>query len=147
MSVLLVEDSAPVRQRLRALIAETPSLHLVADAATVAEAKHHFDATHPETMVLDLGLPDGSGMDVLWHVREKGGQCAVIVLSNHLGPETCKCCRDLGADFIFSKANEFERAIETLCALSKRRKGAPRPLCHGRDSKGLAPRRPHPPVK
>jgi DNA-binding NarL/FixJ family response regulator len=118
MSVLLVEDSVPVRQRLRSLMAETQSLHLIAEAATVAEATNLFDTTHPQGVVLDIGLPDGSGIDVLRHVRERNSQCVVIVLSNYLEPETYNRCSELGADFLFSKSDEFEQAIETLRVLS-----------------------------
>lgn len=120
MSVLLVEDSAPVRQRLRSLMAETGSLHLIAEAATVAEATNLFDTTHPQGVVLDIGLPDGSGIDVLRHVRERNSRCVVIVLSNYLEPETYNRCSELGADFLFSKSDEFEQAIETLRGLSPR---------------------------
>lgn len=118
MSVLLVEDAAPVRQRLCALIAEIPSLQLIGQAATVAEAINLIDTSNPTAVVLDLGLPDGTGIDVLRHVRETNRQCVVIILSNYLDLETYNCCSELGADFLFSKSDEFEQAIESLRALS-----------------------------
>ena len=120
MSVMLVEDSLPVRERLRALVADRPCLRLVAEASTVAEAKHHLKTARPEAVVLDLGLPDGSGLHVLGDVRRCCVECVVIVLSEDVDFETCKCCRELGAKFVFRKSNEFEQAIETLCALSGR---------------------------
>ena len=118
LSVLLVEDAAPVRQRLCALIAEIPSLRLIGQAATVAEASSFFDTAEPTAVVLDLGLPDGTGIDILRHVRETNSKCVVIILSNYLDPETYNRCSELGADFLFSKSDEFEQAIETLRALS-----------------------------
>jgi len=121
LSVLLVEDAAQVRQRLRALMTETGSLHVVAEAATVAEAQRLFDSVHPEAVMLDLALPDGSGLDVLRHIRKAGGRCLVLVLSNHAEPETRHCCYELGADYVFGKSDEFEQALETLHGLSKGR--------------------------
>lgn len=118
MSVLLVEDSAPVRQRVCALITETGSLHVVAEAASVAEATTLFDSVHPEAVVLDLGLPDGSGLDVLRHIRKAERKCLVLVLSNYVDPETRRCCGELGADYVFGKSEEFEQALEKLRALS-----------------------------
>jgi len=120
MSVLLVEDSAPVRQRLCALITETGSLDVAAEAATVAEATSLFDAVHPEAVMLDLALPDGSGLDILRHIRTAGAKCLVLVLSNHAEPETRRCCTALGADYVFGKSDEFEQALETLRDLSVR---------------------------
>jgi len=118
MSVLLVEDSAPVRQRLCELTNVTGSLHVVAEAATVAEATTLFDSLHPEAVMLDIALPDGSGLDVLRHIRTSGAKCLALVLSNHAEPETRRCCSALGADFVFGKADEFEQALETLRDLS-----------------------------
>jgi phosphocarrier protein len=119
MSVLLVEDSTPVRQRLRGLITETGSLHVVAEAATVAEATTLFDDLKPEAVMLDLALPDGSGLDVLRHIRTDGAKCLVLVLTNHAEPETRHCCYALGANYVFGKSDEFEQALETLQGLSK----------------------------
>ncbi len=118
MSVLLVEDSTPVRQRLCALINGTGSLHVVAEAATVAEATTLFDALQPEAVMLDIALPDGSGLDVLRHIRTAGAKCLVLVLSNNTEPETRRGCSALGADYVFGKADEFEQALETLRDLS-----------------------------
>jgi phosphotransferase system HPr (HPr) family protein len=101
-------------------MAEMRTLDLIAEAATVADATNLFDTAQPQSVLLDVGLPDGSGIDVLRHVREHSSQCVVVVLSNYLEPETYNLCSELGADFIFSKSDEFEQAIETLCALSER---------------------------
>jgi phosphocarrier protein HPr len=118
MSVLLVEDSAPVRHRLCGLITETGSLHVIAEAATVAEATTLFDAVKPEAVMLDLALPDGSGLDVLRHIRTAGGKCLVFVLTNHAEPETRRCCSALGANYVFGKSDEFEQALDMLRTLS-----------------------------
>lgn len=112
MSVLLVEDSLPVRKRLCAIMAQIPSLRVVAEAGTVAEATNLFDTVHPQTVVLDLGLPGGCGLDVLRHIRKTKGKCRVLVLSNHTEPETRRSCNELGADYVFGKSAEFEQAIE-----------------------------------
>ena len=119
-SVMLVEDNVSVRQRLRGLIDEKRGLHVVAEAGTVAEARALFDSVHPDAVLLDLALLGGSGMDVLRHIRHDGGRSVVIVLSNYLEPETYNRCSELGADFLFSKSDEFEQAIETLSALAER---------------------------
>ncbi len=132
MSVLLVEDSTPVRQRLCALITGTGCLHVVAEAATVAEATTLFDTVHPEAVMLDLALPDGSGLDVLRHIRTAGAKCLALVLSNHAEPETRRCCSALGADYVFGKADEFEQALETLRDLSMEKQKATTGNCPAR---------------
>lgn len=121
MSVLLVEDAAPVRKRLRELIIETPGLGVAAEAATVADAKALFDAVRPGAVLLDLALIGGSGTEVLRYIRDNdGGRSVVIVMSYYLEPEAYNRCSELGADFLFSKSDEFEQAIVTLRALAER---------------------------
>ena len=121
LSVLLVEDAVPVRQRLYELITEVPILRVAAEAGSVAEANTLFDILHPEAVLLDLALPGGSGTDVIRHIRE-GNSCqsVIVVLSNYLEPEMYNHCSELGADFLFSKSDEFEQAIETLRSLAER---------------------------
>ncbi len=120
MSVLLVEDAVPVRERLRGLIIERPILRVAAEADTVAEAKRLFDTVRPGAVLLDLALLGGSGTDVLKYIRSgDGGHCVVIILSNYLEPETYNHCSELGAEFLFNKSDEFEQAIETLHALAQ----------------------------
>lgn len=118
MSVLLVEDAAPIRARLAAMIADIPCLQLIGQAATIVEARRQIETANPTAVILDLGLPDGSGLDVLRHVRETGRKCVVIVLSNYLDSETHNYCVELGADFVFSKSDEFEQAIDMLRGLA-----------------------------
>lgn len=119
MSVMLVDDALMVRQRLCMFVEETRSLRVVAEAGTVAEATRLFDTVHPETVVLDLSLPDGNGIDVLQHIRDVEGECTVVVLSNHMDSEARRYCIEHGADYVFRKYDEYEQAIETLRGLSK----------------------------
>ena len=82
MQVMLVEDAVPVRHRLREMISETGGMRVAAEAATAADAISAFDTIHPEAVMLDLALPDGSGLDVLRHIREGGSSCPVSSLTS-----------------------------------------------------------------
>jgi two-component system, NarL family, response regulator DevR len=120
LSILLVDDALPVRQRLKALMSEVPSLRVIGEAGTVPDAVREFDARHPDALVLDLSLPNGCGLDVLRHARSAGGHCVVIILTNYALPEFRRSCRDLGADYFFAKSDEFEEAVQTLRELAER---------------------------
>lgn len=111
-SLLLVDDAVPVRQRLRRMLEANAPVAAVAEAGTVAEAIAQFDALRPSTIVLDLGLPDGSGLEVLRHVKAATRSCMVIVLTNYAEPETRRYCLEQGADFVFAKADQFDHAVE-----------------------------------
>ena len=62
--VFLVDDHEVVRRGLAALFDGTPGLEVVGEAATAASAIQRINATVPDVVVLDVRLPDGSGVEV-----------------------------------------------------------------------------------
>ena len=119
--VLLVEDSLPVRSRIRSLIEEFGPVEIVGETGTAAGALALFHKHRPEAIVLDLQLADGTASPVLLQVKQSHPSCVVIVLTNFAIPECREHCRQLGADHFFDKSTEFERVPEVLAKLRKAR--------------------------
>lgn len=63
--VLIVEDDAPTRERLARVLAGDPALRLIAAVGSCAEAHRQLAAAAPEVLMVDLGLPDGSGIEII----------------------------------------------------------------------------------
>lgn len=122
--VLLVEDSLPVRERIRSLIEESGRAEIVGEAGTVAGALARFHQHQPDAVVLDLNLAARDGCEVLMEIKRTRPACVVIVLTNFATPECRESCLKLGADHFFDKSREFERVTEVLAKL--RAKGAGR---------------------
>jgi DNA-binding NarL/FixJ family response regulator len=118
MPVLIVDDSAILRERLGALIQECGSLTLVGEAGSVAEAWALFQRCQPQAVVLDVKVGQGSGLDLLRRIKQASPGCVVLVLTNYTDLEFEQACRGLGADFFLEKAGEFQRAADTLCRLA-----------------------------
>lgn len=77
-TILLVEDDANIRQMLS--IALGAEGYLCVESASVREALSLFNQHHPDLVILDLGLPDGEGSEVLKRIRESS-RLPVLVLS------------------------------------------------------------------
>lgn len=104
MSVLLVDDSDIFRTRMRRLLEEEPGV-------TVREARNGFDGllaieqARPDTVLLDLHMPDMDGFAVLGEIRERFGALAVIVLSANLTAAARRRCLELGVNALVDKAD------------------------------------------
>jgi two-component system, OmpR family, KDP operon response regulator KdpE len=98
--VLLVDDEAAILRFLKPTL-EANSYELVA-AGTVAEALKRAAADAPDIMVLDLGLPDGDGKDVIRRVREWSDVPIIVLSARDREAEKIEAL-DLGADDFVNK--------------------------------------------
>ena len=71
LGIFLLDDHALVRSGLRSLIETTDDLVVVGEAATVEEALARIPPTRPDVAVLDVRLPDGSGVEVCREIRSR----------------------------------------------------------------------------
>lgn len=81
--VLVVEDDPNMRDFFAQSVSRCPDLALVASAATVAEAKNwlNLHMNSVDVLLVDLGLPDGSGLDVIRHAACTSPACESLVIS------------------------------------------------------------------
>jgi DNA-binding NarL/FixJ family response regulator len=114
LSVLVVDDSAIVRQRLRVLLAEGQCVRQVSEAANGAEAWTLFQRLAPDAVLLDIHLPDTSGLEVLRRIKLAAPSCLVIVLTNRQDPIFRQETQQRGADHFLHKASEFEQVAGLL---------------------------------
>ena len=81
VSVIIADDHQVVRAGLRQIIASQPDLRVVADCRTGKEVIAALKEQVCNVLLLDLSLPDMSGLDVLKHVRTHHEGVTVFVLS------------------------------------------------------------------
>ncbi len=114
MKVLIVDDSAIVRERLKAMLSEIMELENISQAKDSLEAISSFQKLHPEVVLLDILMPGGSGIDVLEKIKKSSRPPLVIVLTNYPYSQYRRKCIDAGADFFFDKSTEFDKVTEVL---------------------------------
>ena len=113
--MLIVDDSASVRSRVAALLRDA-GLDVVGEAATAAQARRLARSLHPDVIVLDLALPDGSGMELLPLLKADEPATAIAVLTGTAMESVRRRCLELGADWFFDKARDFDALGPALAA-------------------------------
>lgn len=83
MLILVVEDEPVARMTHLALLAKLGEVSVVG-ASTVAEARLLIAETPPQLVVLDMHLPDGTGLDVMTALEENKAQAVLVIVSAHL---------------------------------------------------------------
>ena len=78
MKILVVDDEAPARERLKRLIEEQDEWQVVAEAANGREALERADATQPDLVLLDIRMPGMDGIETARHLAQMDEPPAVI---------------------------------------------------------------------
>lgn len=108
LTVFLVDDSVPIRQRVGALLAAA-DLCVVGEAGTPRGAIEGILAAQPAVVVLDVHLEGGTGLQVLRSVRRSAPEVAFVVFSNNANPIYRKRFLAEGARAFLDKATEFDQ--------------------------------------
>jgi DNA-binding NarL/FixJ family response regulator len=101
--IMLVEDQPDFRRLMVALLARQPDLEVVAEAGSLTEAREHAAEVSFDVAVLDLGLPDGNGADLISDLRGSNPDAAVLILSASLDPASLERATEAGASEIMDK--------------------------------------------
>ena len=80
--VLIVEDDEPTRNRLARAVSDDDRLALVGSGGSVSDGLHLLSAHQPTILLTDLGLPDGSGIDLIRYAKasNRGTQAMVVTI-------------------------------------------------------------------
>jgi two-component system KDP operon response regulator KdpE len=117
--ILVVDDEPPIRRFLRTSL--TAQGYEIVEAENAKEALGQLGRNRIDVIVLDLGLPDMDGLEILKHVRESGSDVPVIVLSSRTNePEKVKAL-DLGADDYVTKPFGIDELLARLRAALRHR--------------------------
>jgi two-component system, NarL family, response regulator DevR len=85
--ILLVDDHEMVRAGLRALLSKSEDLSIAGEAGSVAEAIEAAASLKPDVVLMDLRLPDGSGIDACREILSMGLRTRVLLLTSYADPQ------------------------------------------------------------
>ncbi|HKX74409.1 MAG TPA: response regulator transcription factor [Acidimicrobiia bacterium] len=117
--LVLVDDHELVRHGLRFVLEAQGGMEVVGEAATVAEGIRRIRFDSPDVAVVDLDLPDGSGIDVCQRVVSEIPETKVLILTGFADRESLQRARQVGAaGFLLKKVgdNQLADAIRKIVA-------------------------------
>lgn len=118
MRLLIVEDETRIAELVKAGLARAG--FAVDVVRLCADARAALSVTRYDAVVVDLGLPDGDGLDLLRELRTKGNQTPVLVLTARDAVEDRVCGLDTGADDYLVKPFAMTELVARTKALLRR---------------------------
>lgn len=111
ISVLLVDDHELIREGLRRAFERESGVEVVAEAASVAEAIAMGRKEQPTVSIVDLRLPDGSGLEVVRALRAQSSDMGIVVLTMYAGDNQLFDALDAGASAFVPKSAPAEEIV------------------------------------
>ena len=102
-SVLLIDDHELIRQGLAGAFSQADGFDVSGQAGSVAEGIALAEELHPDVVVTDVRLPDGSGLDIVRALRKENRQIGLVVLTMYAGDEQLFAAMDAGASGFVGK--------------------------------------------
>ena len=85
--ILLVEDHKLMRVGLKSLFEEHKELEVISEAQSGKEAIENFKISHPDVVLMDIGLPDMNGIEAAKKILEINNNAKIIMLTSHLSEQ------------------------------------------------------------
>lgn len=114
IEILLVDDHKVLRDGLRALLESEDDLIVVAEAGTGTQAIELAQAVAPDIIVMDLGLPDISGLEAIRAIRKVNQVSRIVVLSMYTRREFVVPAIEAGCDGYVPKSSTHTSLLQAI---------------------------------
>lgn len=112
--VLIVDDHAVVRIGLKTLLANTAGFRVVGEAGTVAEAIALAVQARPDVVLMDVRLPDGSGVEACRRIKSDNSEIRVVMLTSYQDEEAIVGAVMAGASGYLLKQADSDRLTQAI---------------------------------
>lgn len=112
--ILVIDDHVLVREGLRRALSNSPQFNVVGEAASKREALVQIPHHKPEVILVDLHLPDGSGLEIIAWARALSQRMGIVALTFSSQPEHILACMQSGASAHVSKSAPIKELVEAI---------------------------------
>ncbi len=117
MEVLIFERSKEIAKRIIDQISETNMGLTFCIAVSYAESLKLLKESKPDVVLMDLNFNGNTAIDLLKEIKQSNDKTVVIVWYTNASERSLKLCKELGADFLFDKYDEFEKIPGVIRAI------------------------------
>lgn len=123
MKVIIADDSKLIRDRITERVELIDTVNVVAQTTNSFETIEEIKKHKPDVLILDIRMPEGSGINVLKYIQKNKTRIVTIVVTNYPIIQYKNKCFELGADYFFSKASEFDEVFKLVDKLANSNEG------------------------
>ncbi|MCC4598000.1 response regulator transcription factor [Xanthomonas campestris pv. phormiicola] len=116
--VMLLEDEPVLREELGEFLQDLG--YIATCVSSIGEFRQRFDPLRHALAVIDVGLPDGSGLELIGELRHAGHRLGIVVFSAHNTGNARIAGLDIGADHYLGKGIDLDELAATLASLGRR---------------------------
>ncbi len=113
-SILIVDDSALIRSRVREMLAEEPDLKIVGEAEDGLGAIEKARALGPDLLLMDIRMPFMNGIEAVRLLKKEMPEVKAIILTIHDLQEYRKAAKNCGADDFVLKISMDKELMPTI---------------------------------
>jgi two-component system, NarL family, response regulator DevR len=112
--IFLLDDHELVRDGLRSALEADGDMQVVGEASTAEEALRRIPGAHPEVAILDMRLPDGSGIEVCREIRSRMPEVSCVILTSFADDEALSAAIMAGASGYILKQLRARNVVEDI---------------------------------
>ena len=119
LRVMIVDDHEVVREGLRSLLDRREGMTVVAEAGTVAQAVERALQEKPAVVIMDVRLPDGSGVEACREIRATLPDTRMIMLTSYADDEAIIASIMAGASAYLLKQTRGQQLVDAIFAVAR----------------------------
>lgn len=119
MNIILTDDHEIVREGLKKIFARHEDLHVVAEASNIAELEKALNKHNADLIMLDISLPDKSGLDSIKEIKSRFAEIKILIFSIYPDEKFARRAIKMGADGYISKNAKPSEILNAIRKISE----------------------------
>ncbi|MFA7228180.1 MAG: response regulator transcription factor [Melioribacteraceae bacterium] len=119
MKIAITDDHEIIREGLKKILTKQEDFRIVAEAASIGELEKHLEDTVVDLLILDISLPDKSGLDFIKDLKARYPETKILMFSIYPDEKFARRAINMGADGYLSKNAKPSEIISAIRKIEK----------------------------